>query len=1226
VRLRQEVQALPRQIRLDVFEFVEENPCYSREQLGRAAGEGMRAFDASPANFAETFALASVLAGEWAEFARESATTLRADFLCHLLLGLPAPEPNDDGTIWPKGPLAIRVRNARIEGKLDLTDATGPDGTSLPPLLFECCEFPEPIDLSYVRLSRLSLKDCRITHLSARGIRIDGPFDFSGVYGIKNDKHENDTGVAWIDAHGARIGGDIEGAGARLRTPLARPKEQIPNLSECYALDLSNCDIRGRVRLMPDFEAQGGITFSGGNIDGEVWLNGSKLQAAEGAALKADATRFGSALVLNSVSASGGVSLYGAHIGLIFIAENASFDKGIDRANGLALNASTAKIGQNIILNRIKAKGTLGLRAVQVGGNIFCQDADFAKVTESEVAIDAATMSVTGSVGFWGKQFKAAGEIILAGSKIGGTLEFSDGTFSNRTANGLGRAIFADNIVAGGINLKRIRAEGQVSLIDAEIGGDLQCDNGTFMNRTEDGRGMAIVADNVSIAGTAYLRGDNFRAEGRVVLRLARISGALECDNATFSNRTEDGDGLALEAEGIDTKIVRLCGSKFIADGQISLLGADISGNLTCEDANFHNFGKVAILADRARVGGAVYFDRAQAMGGISCINAKIAMHFYCVSAIFSNEGGKALLLEGADIGGAVILRGTEGEWVKSPETNIGGTWREGRRFEAFGEVNLFGMKIGHELECMNANFRNPKGAAINARNAIIRGAMKLSGSVSQGEVALDGATVGSDIECGNAILSNPTGGTITARNAAIRGSMKLSQSISFGEIGLNEAKIDSNLEIADAKLVAGGSRSSLAGQNLKVNGSIVVQGAEVMGKLDFSHLRVGEAVKIAGMAFPSTTDLIGESVRAAGTQELIMEHARVGAEFRTERLSSSVELLIIDLRNAHVHTLDDGVGDSEKHELSGWGGLAARQGRVQLSLDGFTYDRLEGCKPTPPKMRWLERLIRAFGIIRKSCRELWRVAVMLTSRFESLASRSLGKKPVQFMSAKPYGRTDNAWQQGHSTGHEQGILAGLLRDRYSPEPRLEWLTLQKRGEFFPQPYRHLAKVLRAQGHESAAREVAIVERDLAPAGFWYSRIKRLFRWGFGYGLHPLRALCSLGICVLVGWAVIAGARSSGALILTTTPVIPIASTGSLMSPVAPAEIQCGNEIVPIFYAIDLMLPVIPLHQETKCDISAKPEFLGWQSAKFIFSILGKLVTTLALITFSGVLKTRPEE
>jgi hypothetical protein len=61
-------------------------------------------------------------------------------------------------------------------------------------------------------------------------------------------------------------------------------------------------------------------------------------------------------------------------------------------------------------------------------------------------------------------------------------------------------------------------------------------------------------------------------------------------------------------------------------------------------------------------------------------------------------------------------------------------------------------------------------------------------------------------------------------------------------------------------------------------------------------------------------------------------------------------------------------------------------------------------------------------------------------------------------------------------------------------------------------------------------------------------------------------------------------------------------------------------------YAADMMIPAIPLHQETRCEVSLRPELWCLRWAKEITSILGKIVTTLALITFSGVLNVRPQE
>lgn len=78
--------------------------------------------------------------------------------------------------------------------------------------------------------------------------------------------------------------------------------------------------------------------------------------------------------------------------------------------------------------------------------------------------------------------------------------------------------------------------------------------------------------------------------------------------------------------------------------------------------------------------------------------------------------------------------------------------------------------------------------------------------------------------------------------------------------------------------------------------------------------------------------------------------------------------------------------------------------------------------------------------------------------------------------------------------------------------------------------------------------------------------------------------------------------------------------------PGAGGMVRCGkHEIQPLFYAVDMMLPVIPLHQEDRCEVAARPATFWWQVAWALFSIVGKVVTSLALITYSGVLKPKDE-
>jgi hypothetical protein len=82
---------------------------------------------------------------------------------------------------------------------------------------------------------------------------------------------------------------------------------------------------------------------------------------------------------------------------------------------------------------------------------------------------------------------------------------------------------------------------------------------------------------------------------------------------------------------------------------------------------------------------------------------------------------------------------------------------------------------------------------------------------------------------------------------------------------------------------------------------------------------------------------------------------------------------------------------------------------------------------------------------------------------------------------------------------------------------RLHWIALQSRSDN-PQPYQHLAAVMRKSGYYSDARKVLLAkEREAArQEGFWWYWLGSII----GYGYEPTRAVW-LGILVIgCGWAV----------------------------------------------------------------------------------------------------------
>ncbi len=142
------------------------------------------------------------------------------------------------------------------------------------------------------------------------------------------------------------------------------------------------------------------------------------------------------------------------------------------------------------------------------------------------------------------------------------------------------KSIFADGVnVKGSVFLRQgFTAEGEVQLLGAQIGGNLECSGGAFKNA----RGKALNADGAEVKVSVFLRQD-FTAEGEVRLLGAQIGGNLECSGGAFKN----AGGKALDADGAKVKGSVFLRQGFTAEGEVLLLRAQIGGNLQCDGGAF---------------------------------------------------------------------------------------------------------------------------------------------------------------------------------------------------------------------------------------------------------------------------------------------------------------------------------------------------------------------------------------------------------------------------------------------------------------------------------------------------------------------------------------------------------------------------------------------------------------------------------------------------------------
>jgi hypothetical protein len=887
-------------------------------------------------------------------------------------------------------------------------------------------------------------------------------------------------------------------------------------------------------------KAPAGIRVRHAGIDGELDLAGLATSTAPGPALALEQCRIGKVQLSDSCWQR--LSLAGSEL--------AGLDADRLRLDG-ALDCSQVQVTAptTLTLNGLHAGSTVsfsGLRAVdgqyvlalsflnaEIGGQFGCTGARLRNVGGDALVIDEAV--IKGGVFLrpeGNDRFEAEGRVSLLGAQIGG--DFACAGASLRNAGNIALAAHGA-VIKGNVFLRcsdshRFEAEGIVGLSGAEISGQLNCSGARLLNKG----GIALGADSVVIKGDVFLRsmGDQrFEAEGEVRLPGAKIGSHLDCSGASLKNE----NGHALLADGavimIDVALLPAGGHRFEAEGEVRICGTEIGGNLDCSGARLVNANGVALRADRAVIKGIVFLDprdghRFEAEGQVRFPGAAIGGQLACLGALLKNAGGIALSADGAVINGGVFLR-------------PGGD----HRFEAEGAVRLISAEIGTQLDCAGARLKNAGGIALGADGAIIKGSVFLTPDSAgrfeaEGEVRLFGAEISGQLACNGARLRNARGDALSAHGAVIQGDVLLRPE-------------DGHRFEAEGIVAFYGAR---LGGGLEAIGQFAAVTAGMSGRC----LNLRNAI-IAGRAFVRLDD------GAQGSRG------------------------VADMRGLRVAELDDADG-------IGWGdfptatrpkgGTDPALAGVLLRLDGFRYERL--------------------AVSRGQARGLWHTRTKWLER--------------QFLGARP-----------------------------SP------------ADFYPQPYEQLAATLNAMGHPHDARRVAIKQRDLLRRSGSEHRINWPISWLFGkclgYGYSPMRTTLTLAAYWL------AGALTVNYLLAGEPPVLVKSATGvelvrdfrtlpahevaicetdsaelcvfasppAASAPPNPitgvrphpvvADLACDG-IQSWLYALDLILPIIELHQDDKCEVRA--EHWLWRTLHAAYSVMGWLVVAMAALTYAGVLRRDP--
>ncbi len=200
-------------------------------------------------------------------------------------------------------------------------------------------------------------------------------------------------------------------------------------------------------------------------------------------------------------------------------------------------------------------------------------------------SIDADGADIRGAVNLQGG-FRSDGGVSLTHSAIEGRLWCEGSAFfstGNFALNCAGTRIRGNVLLLDGF-----LGEGGVFFRGAKIDGDMNCAGGTFRNPKEDGSGVALSCDSAEIRGYVVLSA-GFRSEGSVSFAGSKVGGGLNCIEGTFLNRIQNGTGKALNFALAEIEGSVALGDGLSAEGEACFNGTHVKGNLLCSGGRFNN-------------------------------------------------------------------------------------------------------------------------------------------------------------------------------------------------------------------------------------------------------------------------------------------------------------------------------------------------------------------------------------------------------------------------------------------------------------------------------------------------------------------------------------------------------------------------------------------------------------------------------------------------------------
>lgn len=328
----------------------------------------------------------------------------------------------------PARGLGLRARGLRIAGPVDLS-GLGREGAPLPPLALEGCDAVEPdgivLDIAEARLVGLAASDCALAYIRAAGATSLSTLAL-GFCRVSSRDPARDADAA-LDLKGIHVEGSLDLYG--LKPVDGRPSPYLDLDRAVIARSL----FLGRSELSR-------LDLIGAQVGGDLMLQGAKvLGPASTHCLVADRLRCAGNVMLDGGRFRGAVRLLGARIGGQLSAtplaraepdeKGRTEDPALFVAEGDALVCEAAEIGASVFLSDLGASGGLRFVDATIRGSLNLDRAEMPqlRLAKAQVTGDinlriARVLAPDGQASVNADSLRCEGSLILDGGTFRGEI------------------------------------------------------------------------------------------------------------------------------------------------------------------------------------------------------------------------------------------------------------------------------------------------------------------------------------------------------------------------------------------------------------------------------------------------------------------------------------------------------------------------------------------------------------------------------------------------------------------------------------------------------------------------------------------------------------------------------------------------------------------------------------------------------------------------------------